>query len=262
MTRTIRVLIVDDEPLAREGIRIRLESAGGGFSVAGECASAPRALERIRQGGIDLVFLDIQMPGMDGFEMLAQVGEECFPEVIFVTAYDEHALRAFRVRALDYLLKPVDADCFSEALRRARDRIEVRDQKAAASAAIRNQSQVQLWKRLPLRSAALGTYFVETKDVMRIEAAGNYARLHTTDGRDHLLHATMNTLAVHLDPRMFLRVHRSRIVNLVHVVSIRSLHHGEYELTVRGGVRLVTGRRYRESVRNLLKNTSLVPPAS
>jgi len=260
MTRSIRVLIVDDEPLAREGIRVRLEATGAGFSVAGEYASAPRALERIRQGGIDLVFLDIQMPGMDGFEMLGQLGGEFMPEVIFVTAYDEHALRAFRVRALDYLLKPLDAECFHEALRRARERIEARDQKAAAAA--QSQTPSQLWKRLPMRSTALGTYFVDTNDVMWIEAAGNYARIHTSDGRDHLLHATMNTLATHLDPRRFLRVHRSRIVNLNSVVAIRSLHHGEYELTVRGGVRMMTGRRFRESVRSLLKNTSLAPPTT
>lgn len=236
----IRVLIVDDEPLAREGIRGRLALAGG-FEVAGECSTGPRAVERIRQGDADLVFLDVQIPQLDGFEVIERVGAARMPEVIFVTAYDEHALRAFRVRALDYLLKPIDGELFAEALRRARERI------------LRTTAEPpRPVTRLSLATPERGVVFLETAEIEWIEAADNYVRLHARDGRVHLLHTPLHALAARLGPAGFARIHRSRIVNLTQIAALRSCHHGEYEFTLVSGARILSGRRYRERVRRLL----------
>jgi two-component system, LytTR family, response regulator len=255
MTATIRALIVDDEPFARAGVRLLLARARD-VEVVGECSNGLEAVAAIAETAPDLVFLDVQMPELDGFGVVEAVGAARMPAVIFVTAFDEHAIRAFDVHALDYLLKPLDDERFALALERARARLRGdggRDLRAALAALV-GQARLDAppLERLAVKSGGR-VYFVAVDDVDWVEAADNYVSLHA--GREtHLVHGTLGALERRLDPRRFLRVHRSTIVNLARVRELRPLFHGEYEIVLADGTRLTSGRSYRDALRRLVEN--------
>ena len=224
------VLIVDDEPLARAGLRMLL--AGDAQVVAiGEAKNGREAVSAIRERRPDLVFLDVQMPEMDGFQVVEEVGAERMPAVVFVTAHDQYAIRAFEINALDYLLKPVTAERFRQSLERAKTRLndaqpsggdELGRRMVALLEAMTNPSSFA--KRLAVRSGAR-TLFVPVDEIEWIQAAENYAELHTIERKPgagcYLLQATMNTLEASLDPERFLRIHRSLIVNIGRVKELQ-----------------------------------------
>jgi two-component system, LytTR family, response regulator len=249
----IRALIVDDEPLAREGIRMRLAQEPD-IAVIGECSNGRQAVTLIERDSPDLVFLDVQMPKLDGFGVIAAIGARRMPQVIFVTAYDEHALRAFEVHALDYLLKPIDGARFLEALARARSRIrghELQEQLQALLASIK--SEKRYLARLSIKTGGR-ILFLGVDEIDWIEAADNYVLLHA--GRDsHMLHTTMNSLEDRLDPGAFLRIHRSTIVNLQRVKELHPMFHGEYRIILKDGTELASGRSYRSKLQRLLDNS-------
>jgi two-component system LytT family response regulator len=249
----IRALIVDDEPLAREGIRKRLAQEPD-IAVIGECSNGRQAVTAIERDSPDLVFLDVQMPKLDGFGVIAAIGARRMPQVVFVTAYDEHALRAFEVHALDYLLKPIDGARFLEALGRARSSIrghELQEQLQALLASI--QTEKRYLARLSIKTGGR-ILFLSVDEIDWIEAADNYVLLHA--GRDaHMLHTTMNSLEDRLDPGAFLRIHRSTIVNLQRIKELYPMFHGEYRVILKDGTELASGRSYRSKLQRLLDNS-------
>jgi two-component system LytT family response regulator len=251
----IRVLIVDDEPLAREGIEMRLRSEPD-FEVVGECRNGREAVAAIAREAPDLVFLDIQMPRMDGFAVIDAVGAQSMPQVIFVTAYDEHALRAFTVHALDYLLKPIDGARFREALARARDRVRGKNLEAVAAQLQRMMASLksdgEYLERLSIKSAGR-IVLLPVEEIDWIEAADNYVQVHVGK-TSHLLLATLSGLEGKLDPRRFLRVHRSAIVNLSRVKELQPMFHGEYRVILQDGAQLTSGRSYSKNLQKLLQN--------
>jgi two-component system, LytTR family, response regulator len=249
----IRALIVDDEPLAREGIRIRLAREPD-IAVIGECSNGRQAVTAIERDSPDLVFLDVQMPRLDGFGVIAAIGARRMPQVIFVTAYDEHALRAFEVHALDYLLKPIDGARFREALARARSRRRdhgLQEQLRALLASIKLEEKYLA--RLSIKTGGR-ILFLGVDEIDWIEAADNYVLVHA--GRNsHLLHTTMNSLEGRLDPGAFLRIHRSTIVNLQRIKELHPMFHGEYRVILKDGTELASGRSYRNKLQRLLDNS-------
>ena len=254
MKRLIRALIVDDEPLARDGIRLLLAEDPEISSIT-EASNGKQAVSRIRTQAPDLVFLDVQMPEMDGFSVLRKVGPQRFPAVIFVTAYDRYAVEAFEIQAVDYLLKPFTKQRFHQALGRAKLRLEsgelsldrqvlsILEQMAKGSGYL---------ERLAVKTPR-GTIFVNVKDVDWIEAAENYVRLHVGTA-EHLIQTTMNAISRKLDPSFFIRIHRSRIVNINKVQSVNPAFHGEYLLKLNSGAELRSGRVYNDQVKALLRN--------
>jgi len=251
----IRALIVDDEPLAREGIQMRLNQEPD-IEVIGACGNGRDAVTAILREVPDLVFLDIQMPRLDGFGVIEAVGVARMPHVIFVTAYDEHALRAFEVSALDYLLKPIDGERFFEALERARDRIRGKNLEAITERLQKMTAALQVERkyleRLSIKSAGR-IIFLGVDEIDWIEAADNYVQIHA--GREsHLLHATMNGLENRLHSNQFLRIHRSTIVNINRIKELHPMFHGEYRIILKDGTQLTSGRGYRENLQKLLDN--------
>jgi two-component system, LytTR family, response regulator len=251
----IRALIVDDEPLAREGIRMRLKQEPD-VEVIGACKNGREAVTAILRDIPDLVFLDIQMPRLDGFGVIEAVGVRQMPHLIFVTAYDEHALRAFEVSALDYLLKPIDGGRFSEALERVRSRIRGENLEAVSERLNKMMEALSVERsrleRLSIKSAGRIT-FIAVDEIDWIEAADNYVQVHV--GRElHLLHATMNSLESRLDPNKFLRIHRSVIVNIRRIKELHPMFHGEYRVILNDGAQLASSRRYRENIQKLLND--------
>ncbi len=248
----MRVLIVDDEALARERLRIFTEQEED-LEIVGECVDGPEAIAAIRDKQPDLVFLDVRMPNADGFEVVRAIGASEMPPVIFVTAFDRYALRAFEVHALDYLLKPFDRDRFRQALERAREN-RASGEAARLEGRLRAlieglRDGVPFAERLVIKSGGR-VYFVKVDEINYIEAAGNYLRLHT-DGKEHLLRETMNRIETRLDPKKFLRIHRSRIVNLDAVRELQPWFHGEYAVILNDGSKLTMSRSYRDKVQDL-----------
>jgi len=248
----LKVLIVDDEPLAREGIKLLL----GSDSQVMEARNGREAVTKIRDERPDLVLLDVQMPRMDGFAVVETVGADKMPAVIFVTAHDEYAIRPFEISAVDYLLKPVTEERFRVAFDRARNRLrasrpeESTHQMMTVLDAIANPRRYL--SRLAIR-AGERTIFLAVEEVEWIEAAQNYVRVHAA-GATHLLHVPMNTIETSLDPERFVRVHRSYIVSLQHIKQLWSLAHGKYILELVSGERLQSGRTYGDRIRTLLSN--------
>ncbi len=276
MTPRIRSLIVDDEALSRRGLEIRLRSADD-FELVGQCANGRDALAAIRALQPELVFLDIQMPGLSGFDVIAQLPTESLPMVVFVTAYDHYAVRAFEARAIDYLLKPVDEVRFAEALehvrelRGGREAIAQQGQLLSLLAEVSGNSQLDAQSLLEsLRNALPAQPYAQilpirdgretlrlaTASINWIDAAGDYMCIHAGD-RTHILRGTMKELEQLLDPRVFQRVHRSTIVNLARVSSLRAHMNGEYFLTLDGGHELKLSRSYRDKVEHFLKGPRL-----
>lgn len=249
------ILIVDDEPLAREGL-IQLCSQDPEVTDLREARNGREAVEAIRAAQPDLVLLDVQMPEMDGFSVVRELAADAMPAVVFVTAHDQYAIQAFEVNAIDYILKPVTADRFRKALERAKERLKSRPADEAGRQILSLLETIatprRYLKRLAVRTAGK-TVFVDVQDVDWMEAAENYVQLHT--GRTgHLLHVAMNTLEKSLDPDMFLRIHRSLIVNLKRIKELQPALHGEYVVTLENGVRLQSGRMYNEKLRALAAN--------
>jgi two-component system LytT family response regulator len=250
----IRALIVDDELLARQGIRMMLKNDPDITEVE-EASNGAQALRAILDGKPDLVFLDVQMPEMDGFEVLRKAGAANVPAVVFVTAYDEYAIEAFEVQAVDYLLKPFTAQRMRKALERSKSRLRggalPLDSKVLAVLEQIARGPDYL-TRLAVKSGG-ATMFLEMGSVDWIGAAENYVELHA--GKTcHLVQVTMNRLVKRLDPAIFLRMHRSFIVNVTRIRTVKPAFHGEYVLTLHNGTQLRTGRTYHANVRRLLSN--------
>jgi len=251
----LNVLIVDDEPLAREGLRMLLADDPD-ISAVQEAKNGSEAVQCIRTARPDLVFLDVQMPEVDGFSVVHQIGPEQMPAVVFVTAHDQYAIRAFEINAIDYLLKPVTAERFGQSLARAKARLRSSeaDQESRQILSLLETiaSPPRYLKRMAVQSAGKTT-FVGVEDVDWIRAAENYVELHVAQAC-HLLHVAMNTLEKSLDPETFVRIHRSLIVNLRQVKQIQPASHGEYVLLLNSGVRLQSGRTYHERIKALTAN--------
>jgi two-component system LytT family response regulator len=225
----IRTVIVDDEPLARQGLRLRLEREKD-IDIAGEAADGPSAVDVIRRTSPDLVFLDIQMPGMTGFDVLAEIADLPLPVIIFVTAHDEFAVRAFEVDAIDYLLKPFTHERFEQALRRAR----------------RDLSESEPLARIAVRSRDAWV-ILKVDEIDWLEAAGNYVEVHAR-GKSYLLRSTISSLEERLDRRRFSRIHRGAIVNVDRVAQIRSDAHGDFDVTLHDGNVLRMSRKYAKAL--------------
>jgi two-component system, LytTR family, response regulator len=247
----VRVLIVDDERLARRGVVLRLRKFKD-VEIVAECADGLSAVEKIVELAPDVVFLDIQMPGMDGFEVLRALPKENLPNVIFLTAYEQHALRAFEVHALDYLLKPVDDERFAAAIDRARKMGD------SASRVRMAERILQMLERDSERYASrfivrIGSSIriVHAEDTDWIGGAGDYTELHV-GGRSHLLRETMNSLEQKLDPEKFLRVHRSRIVRTACIVELSAIDNGEYLIKLADGSEHRSSRTYADKVKKWL----------
>jgi len=244
----IRVLIVDDEPPARRRIRYLLKSDPR-IEIAGEAGNGPDAVETILEGKPDLVFLDIQMPEMDGFEVIRTVGPERMPAVIFVTAFDQYAVRAFEVHALDYLLKPFVADRFRAALDRAIDRIRTsgspREHGPKIAILLRDFGKAAAFPDRFLVKSGEKLILVKTAEIRRIEAADKYVVLHGESIR-HIVRDGLASMEAKLDPRKFIRVHRSHLVNVEAIREVQPLFHGEAVLILKNGDRVPLSRTYRE----------------
>ncbi len=253
----LSAIIVDDEMIARMGIR-RLLRREPDIDVIAECGNGAEALEALTAHKPDLMFLDIQMPELDGFEVLQRLRPESTPVVIFVTAYDEHALRAFEAHALDYLLKPVDEARFDGALLRAREYIRSRSADQLTSrllAMIEELKGQQSPDRLVIRNSGR-LLFVQLDDIDWIEAADNYVCIHS-GGKSYTLSEKISALEARLDRRRFIRVHRSRMVNLDKVREVHPMFNGDYVFLLRDGTEVSSGRNYRERLRALLTNSFL-----
>jgi two-component system LytT family response regulator len=252
---SIRALLVDDEPIARRGIRQRLAREGD-IEVIGECADGVAALAAIPELRPDLVFLDLQMPRLGGFEVIESIGVAHMPAVIFVTAFDQFALRAFDVHALDYILKPIDAERFAWALQRARQHLlsstPQLSQQLAAALLMLDRAKLQRWsRRLAIRSAGR-IVLIDVERIDRCEAAGNYVAVHV-GSKAHLLRETMASIAARLDPSCFVRISRSAIVNLQRVSELHPLLNGDFEAVMADGTRVAGSRRFREALAVLLR---------
>ena len=251
------VVIADDEPLARERLR-QLLARHAGWTIAAECRTGPQAVDAILEHRPSVVFLDIRMPGLDGLEVAdAIAGDEsqAGPAIVFVTAYDEFALRAFDVSAADYLLKPIDRGRFDRTIARLEARLRsghAPERHADVDAVLGElRSDLPPMRRFLVRTPR-GYHFVDVGEVEWVEAEGNYAALHA-GGRVHLVRHTMKALEARLDPATFVRVHRSAIVNVARVVRAEPLGHGEYRLQMRSGARVETSRGYSEKVLVMLR---------
>jgi two-component system LytT family response regulator len=249
----MNVLIVDDEPLAREGLRLLLADQPGIAQVE-EARHGAEAVAMIRARRPDLILLDVQMPEMDGFAVLKELGAEAMPPVIFVTAHDQYAIRAFEVNAIDYLLKPVTRERFQRALDRVRERVNVQgfDNRHLRALLQQLAQSPQYLGRIALRSSGRIS-FVNVSDLRYVQAAENYVELHLAASR-HLLHVPIATLEASLDPAMFLRIHRSFIVNLTQVRELQTGPHGEYIVVLEGGVRLQSSRSYHDRIKRWAAN--------
>lgn len=250
----LTALIVDDEPLAREGLAMLL-ARDPEISVIHEAKDGREALAAIRSLQPDIVFLDVQMPEVDGLGVITEIGSENMPAVVFVTAYDRYAIRAFEINAIDYLLKPVTAERFLRALDRVKKRVGIKpveESQRIISLLETIAAPHRYLKRLAVRSAGKTT-FVDVEDIDWIEAAENYVELHL--GRcSHLVHTALNSMEKSLDPEIFLRIHRSIIVNVKRIKELQPALHGEYVLTLESGVRLQSGRVYNDKLRALSAN--------
>jgi two-component system LytT family response regulator len=250
---TLRALVVDDEPLARRAL-LRLLRTEPDVQVIGQCGDGEAAVEAIRRNRPDLVFLDVQMPEMDGFHVVEAVGVEQMPVTIFVTAFDRYALRAFDANAVDYLLKPFAAERLRRALARARDRcVGKLDQEAARrlfSLLDRTRFQTDYAQRLTVSTRGR-ILFVEVADIDWIEAEGNYARLHVSR-RIYDVRETLQSLMEKLDPRDFVRIHRSTIVNRSRIREVQPWFRGSHIVVLESGEELRMSRYQREAVEQLL----------
>jgi two-component system, LytTR family, response regulator len=250
----IRALIVDDEPIARKGLRALLD-AETGIEIIGECRNGLEAVRAIRELSPDLVFLDVQMPKLSGFDVVAELGAANMPAVVFVTAYDQYAIKAFEIDAMDYLLKPFDEERFHKTIDRVRKHLRQGSfselNKTLSTLLTRlDRSEAKPNERIVIKSGGR-IFFVNVDEIDWIEAAGNYVRLHVGD-KSHLLRETMDAMSAKLAADRFLRIRRSLIVNVEQIKVLEPLFKGEYQITLQDGTELRSSRRYRAQLNPLL----------
>jgi two-component system LytT family response regulator len=265
-TNTMKAIIVDDEALARQGLALRLTDIPE-IEVVQQCANGEEAIAAIMEYAPDIVFLDIQMPGMTGFELIREIQADILPMVIFVTAYDAFAIDAFNVHAVDYLLKPVEVDRLEAAVAKAKQKIaqqiamgekqrlmdlvvSITGKSAAAIAELLDSDEelVEHADRLAIKDGSSIT-FVPVRDIDWVDAAGDYMCVHVK-GETHIMRTTMKELEAKLDPLIFQRVHRSTIVNLERVEKVSSHINGEFHLTLSCGGSLKMSRSYKDKVKH------------
>jgi two-component system, LytTR family, response regulator len=262
----LRAVVVDDESLARQGLVLRLQELGG-IEVVRSCQNGREALQAVAELEPDLLFLDIQMPGMTGFEVIEQLQQDNMPQVIFVTAYDAYAVNAFNVHAVDYLLKPIEQERLAVAIDRARARLDGSrndDEKKMLLDIVINltgksrdaivellhsgEDPVKFSEKLAIKDGG-STTFVPVRDIDWVDAAGDYMCVHVK-GETHIMRTTMKELEALLDPTVFQRVHRSTIVNLDRVEKVSSHINGEFHLTLSCGTSLKMSRSYKDKVKH------------
>lgn len=257
--RKIRTIVVDDEPAARSRV-LRLLATDQDISVVAECRNGVEALDAIRTKQVDLMFLDVQMPQLSGFDVIARLHAGQAPFVVFITAFDHYAVRAFNIQAIDYLLKPYDDDRFFTSLSRAKDYIALQENKR-----LTDRMLGLVHDHLEARKEHVQEYVIKekgreyrvpVKDVLWIGSEGNYLELNT-EKRRYLLRMTLNMVESELDQAHFLRIHRSYMVNLAHVRSSRYSGNNEFTFTMRNGKHLVSGRNYKEQIAKLLAEREL-----
>lgn len=265
----IKTIIVDDETLARRGLKIRLENIED-IEIIAECSNGREALSAVEEHNPDLLFLDIQMPGLDGFDVVRKLQGDDMPLVVFVTAFDQYAIEAFEVHAVDYVLKPIDDQRLETAIQRVREHLaqsESENQKKRLMDLISNltgHSPAKINDMLESGEVASETYpekiaikdrgettLVPAKDIAWVEAAGDYMCIHAND-QVHVLRSTMKELVKKLNPNEFQRVHRSTIVNINQIEKVCSHINGEYFLILKGGARLKMSRSYRDKIKHII----------
>lgn len=268
-SKPLRVIVVDDESLAREGLVLRLQQFDD-IDVVASCRNGREALAAIAEHDPDLVFLDIQMPGMSGFDLIAQLQPDDMPLIVFVTAYDAYAVDAFNVHAVDYLLKPIEPERLQEAVDKARQRVQGGDDQEKQRLlemvmGLTGKSESAVRELLSSGSAPRGhsdrlaikdgssTIFVPVYDIDWVDAAGDYMCVHAK-GETYIMRTTMKELEAQLDPAVFQRVHRSTIVNLHRVEKISSHINGEFHLTLGCGTSLKMSRSYKDKVRHFFRS--------
>lgn len=265
---SLKTIIVDDESLARRGLALRLQQIPM-VDVVTECANGQQALEAIAEHSPDLVFLDIQMPGIDGFDVIRQLQADNLPMVIFVTAFDQYAVEAFKVHAVDYVLKPIDDDRLHEAIDRAvahhsQEESERSKQRlvdlmmgmtGASAASIEEMAQgdnePNKWPEKLVVKDGSDIQLIKVADIHWVDAAGDYMCIHAA-GETHIMRITMKQLEAMLNPARFLRIHRSTIINSDYISGAQTLGNGEYMLSLEGGAQLKVSRGFRDKVKQLL----------
>jgi two-component system, LytTR family, response regulator len=265
---TLNTIIVDDENLARRGLAIRLEQMPA-INVVAQCSNGIEALKAITEYSPDLVFLDIQMPGMDGFDVISRLQTDNMPMIIFVTAFNEYALKAFRVHAVDYVLKPIDDEHLHDAIERAINHHQ-REESARSKEKLvemvmgitgasahsieqmaADSQPVKTWpEKLSIKDGS-EIQFIKVDDIQWVDAAGDYMCVQV-EGKTHIMRITMKQLEAMLNPDVFLRIHRSTIVNANRIIAAQTLNNGEYMLTLEGDSQLKVSRSYRDKIKHLL----------
>jgi two-component system LytT family response regulator len=253
----MKVLIVDDEPLARERVRRHLRDEPG-VEIVGEAGNGREAVAVIEEKTPDLVFLDVQMPEMNGFDVLKALEENKIPAIVFTTAYDKYAIQAFEFHALDYLLKPFSRERFKRAVRHAREQLEISQQSGSIDerlvSLLENLKAKKYLERIVVKNSGR-VFFIKTEEIDWIEAAGNYLKLHV--GRDaHLIRETMQSIEAKLDPEKFFRIHRSTLVQIDRIKELHPLFGGDYAVILRNGTELNLSRNYRDRLPELFGNLS------
>ena len=252
--KLISVLIADEETIARDRLR-RFVEAEPDLHLAGECRSGLEARDRLAAGDIDLLFLDVRMPEMDGFALIKGLPSEQMPLFVFVTAHDEYAVRAFEQRAVDYLLKPFDGERFRQCLERVRVMLDARDGAQRHDDMKALADELRNLKARPSRFAvktANKLFLVRPEDIDLIQAADNYVCLHI-NSEQHFVRETMNSIESRLDPDKFVRVHRSKIVNIDRIKELHSWFHGDYQVVLNNGSQITLSRTYRDRLFERLK---------
>jgi len=268
MNDKLRAIVVDDEPLAIKGLKLRLENIHE-VEVVGECSNGREALRAVTSLRPDIVFLDIQMPGMNGFDVVARLQQDEMPQIVFTTAYDQYAIEAFNMHAVDYLLKPIEVERLQQAVSRACSNHKLHEAKIEKQRLITMMmsitgrpefSIVQLLEddkniqpypeKIAIKDGS-DTSLVKTSDIDWVDAAGDYMCIHVNE-EIHIMRITMKALEMQLDPVKFQRVHRSTIVNLDRVAKVLSHINGEYHLMLVNGTSIKMSRSYKDKVRHFL----------
>ena len=252
----IRVLVVDDEPLAREKIR-GMAADDAELRIVGECSNGAEAIDAVQSLRPDLILLDVQMPEVGGFAVLEALKDEGLPPVIFITAYDHYAVRAFEFHALDYLLKPFDRERFRAAIDRAKRQIR-RENGGALDARIlalleQMREQPRYTERLVVKTGGR-VFFLNADEIDWVEAEGNYVSIHAGK-KSYLLRETISGIEAQLDPRHFVRIHRSAVVNINRIKELQPWSHGEYHVILHDGTQLTLSRSYRDNLQSALGNS-------
>ena len=248
---TLKALVVDDEPIARRKLKTLLESEGA-VEVIGECEDGAGAVETIKRLRPDVVFLDVQMPGLDGFDVIDALEPREQPDIVFVTAYDRYAVRAFETHAVDYLLKPFERARLRKTIERLTSRAGGRDAGRRVHAAVDSVRAQQPLRRVLVKTTGR-IYAVRVEDIEAIEADGHYLDVHTASAT-HLIRESLSALEPRLDPARFVRIHRSSIVNIDHVRELQPAFHGEFAVILRSGRRLNCSRTYAEMLTRRLQS--------